>query len=159
MSFDDISRLTDRARTKMIERALSADQLPRSTERLLKREAGPMGGSTPKVELISRDAAVRLAGSEDFRSEIVRQAVAMSVLDGENGLGRSEEVAEDDGGAEEGSKKDAPTAMAGIFEQWFTEMQGQGLNKAEIEEALISRIRAVRRGILGAAEERRLRRK
>ena len=49
--------------------------------------------------------------------------------------------------------------MAGIFEQWFQEMQGQGLNKAEIEEHLVSRIRAVRRGILGSDEERRLRRK
>ena len=161
MSFDDnITRLTDRARTRMIERALSSSKLPRSTERLLKREGGPLSASAPEVEVVSREAAVRLAGSEDFRNEVVRQAVAMGVLDGNRGLAReAEEIAEDSGGAEEGSQDAAPTAAGKIFEQWFTEMQSQGLNKSEIEEHLISRIRAVRRGLLGQAEERRVRRK
>jgi len=163
MSFDDsITRLTDRARTKMIERAISADKIPRSTERLLKREGGPLVGSAPDVEVVSREAAVKLASSQDLRSEIVRQAVQMGVLDAQRGLARHDDGGGDDGGGDDGGDgqgKDAPTAMGAIFEQWFEEMQGQGLNKAEIEEHLVSRIRAIRRGILGASEERRLRRK
>jgi|GEM_PF-4316641 len=161
MSFDDISRLTDRSRTKMIERALKTGTLPRATERALRREGGPTPGSTPEVELISREASVRLAGSEDMRSELVRRIVQMEVLESSKALARSEVEVDggDGGGGDEGGGGSSPTAMAGIFEQWFAEMQGQGLNKAEIEEHLTSRIRSVRRGILGADEERRLRRK
>ena len=88
MSFDDLSRLTDRARNKMIERALSAGQLPRATERLMKREAGPEPLGTPQVELISREASVRLSGSEDLRSELVRRIVQMEVLDAARGAAR-----------------------------------------------------------------------
>ncbi len=163
MSFNDdnISRLTDRARTKLIERALAVDKIPRSTQRLLQREGGPIVGSTPEVEVVSREAAVKLASSQDLRSEIVRQAIQMGVLDAQRGLARHGDGGGEEGGddAGDGGGKDAPTAMGAIFEQWFEEMQGQGLNKAEIEEHLVSRIRAVRRGILGQAEERRLRRK
>jgi hypothetical protein len=160
MSFDDLSRLTDRARTKMIERALSAGRLPRATERVMKRESGPDALNIPQVELVSREASVRLSGSQDLSSELVRRIVQMEVLDSAKALARSEvEVGGgDDGGGDESSQS-APTAMPAIFEQWFAEMQGQGLNKAEIEEHLVSRIRAVRRGILGQSEERRLRRK
>ncbi len=162
MSFDDISRLTDRARTKLIERALAADALPRSTSRLMKREAGPEPLSTPQVQIVSREAAVRLSGSEDLRSDLIRRIVQMEVLDAARAVswssdGGGEDAGDDDGGGSGDSS--APTSADGIFEQWFQEMQGQGLNKAEIEEHLISRIRAVRRGIQGADEERRLRRK
>ena len=45
------------------------------------------------------------------------------------------------------------------FKTYLSPKKLQGLNKAEIEEHLISRIRAVRRGLLGQAEERRVRRK
>lgn len=163
MSFDDLSRLTDRARTKMIERALSAGRLPRATERVMKRENGPDPLSVPQVNLISRETSVRLSGSQDLSSELVRRIVQMEVLESAKALARSEvEVGGGDGDGGDGgdtSSPSAPTAMPAIFEQWFTEMKGQGLNKAEIEEHLVSRIRAARRGIMGQGEERRLRRK
>lgn len=160
MSSDDLSRLTDRSRTRMIERALTTGQLPRSLERAMRREDGHSTRSTADLEFLAREPDVRLSSSADLRSELVRRLVQLEMLDANRGLVRSaDDDGDDDSSEERGSGGDAPTAADKIFTLWFEEMQSQGLNKAEIEEHLVARIRAIRRGVLGQAEERRLRRK
>lgn len=159
MSSDDLSRLTDRSRTRMIERALTTGQLPRSLERAMRREDGHSTRSTADLEFLAREPDVRLSSSADLRSELVRRLVQLEMLDADRGLVRSADDGDDDSSEERGSGGDAPTAADKIFTLWFEEMQSQGLNKAEIEEHLVARIRAIRRGVLGQAEERRLRRK
>jgi len=157
MSFDDIERMIDRANPKALQRALKSGRLPRSVERTLRREAGHSLQPPAEMELLAREAAASPSSSDDMRSALVRRMVQMQTLDAEKGLARS-----DDGGGDGGGGGDAggETGLEGAaLDVWWSEMKALGLNKSEIEEHLMARLRAIRREHYGSHETRRLRRK
>ncbi len=153
MSFDDIERMVDRANPKALQRALKSGRLPRSVERTLRREAGHSLQPPAEMELLAREAAASPSSSDDMRSALVRRMVQMQTLDADKGLARSDDSG---GGGDAGGE----TGLEGAaLDVWWSEMKALGLNKSEIEEHLMARLRAVRREHYGSHETRRLRRK
>lgn len=155
MSNDDIERIIDRANPKALQRALKSGRLPRSVERTLRREAGHSISPPAEMELLAREAAASPSSSDDMRSALVRRLVRMETLNAEKGLARA---AEDDGGG--GGDGGGETSLeGGALDEWWSQMKALGMNKSEIEEHLISRLRAIRREHHGSHETRRLRRR
>ena len=152
-----IQRIIDRANPKGLQRALKNGRLPRSVERTLQREAGYSTSPPAEMELLAREASPAPSSSDDMRSELVRRMIQMETLDAAKGLSRS---ADDDGGGEGGGDGGGEGGMEGsALDEWWKQMKALGLNKSEIEEHLIARLRAIRREHYGSHEVRRLRRK
>lgn len=157
MSSDDIQRIIDRASPKILQRALNNGRLPRSTERTLAREAGVTTNPPSELEYVAREAAARPSSSDDMRSALVKRLVQMETLDAEKGLARSADDGGEGGGGGDGGGE--TSAEGSALDEWWNQMKAQGLNKSEIEEHLIARLRAIRREHYGSHEVRRLRRK
>ena len=157
MSNDDIERMVDRPNPKALQRALKSGRLPRSVERTLRREAGHALPPPVEMELLAREAGAAPSSSDDMRSALVRRLVQMENLNAAKGLARSADGGDDGGG---GGDDGGETGLeGGALDEWWNQMKALGLNKSEIEEHLIARLRAIRREHYGSHETRRLRRK
>ena len=156
MSIDDINRIIDRANPKALQRALKNGRLPRSVERSLQREAGMATNAPADMQLLAREAGAAPSSSDDMRSALVKRMVQMENLNADKGLARAAEGGGDEGG---GDASGETGAEGSALDEWWNQMKAMGLNKAEIEEHLIARLRSIRRERYSAQETRRLRRK
>ncbi len=156
MSNDDrkrgIDRLSERGSTRVLQRSEHA--LSDAISRLDARSDGASLTQAPtSVEVIARSSNSTSPGSgQDMRSEIARQINELVTLSAERGLLREQlEAAR--------AAKAAPSEEGGEknpLQEWWEELEGQGLKAPEIEEMLVDRLRALRRGMLAMDASRKV---
>ena len=155
MPYDDrrVDRMIRRTSSKPLQRAVHP--LPETVQRITDRGEGPQLTRAPeRVEVVARDAdELTFASTADMRSEIARQVAELVTLSGERGLLRESEEQQSSGG---GDARRPENGESGPSQEWYDALAAKGLKDPEIEELMIERLRALRRGLLAQAQSRKV---